>query len=80
MVEATDTTDATLTEYKRDVDPGEPEMGGPRAVSHIKVGTTWQVDDGEMLAENPNEYSVECSCGETFGSWGAATRHAEEAH
>lgn len=74
------TTDATLTEYKRSIDPGEPEMDGPRAVSHIKVGTTWQTDDGEMLGDGPDEYRVECSCGEGFGSWGAAANHAEEEH
>ena len=30
--------------------------------------------------DDPDEYSVECSCGESFGSWGKATRHAEEEH
>jgi hypothetical protein len=74
------TTAATLTEYKRDFDPGEPEMDGPRAVSHVKVGTTWQTDEGEMLDENPEDYHVECSCGEEFSSWGQATNHAENEH
>lgn len=74
-------TVATLTEYKRDFDPGEPEMDGPRAVSHIKVGTSWQTDDGKMLDENPDEYRVECEeCGGEFGNWGAAENHAETEH
>ena len=32
------------------------------------------------LGEDPDEYRVECSCGQEFSSWGKATRHVEEEH
>ena len=79
MVADNDTTDATLTEYLTAVET-DNSIEGPAAVDCIKVGHSWQVDEGEMLDNDPDEYRAECSCGETFGSWGAATRHAEEGH
>jgi hypothetical protein len=79
MVGDIETTDATLTEYLTAAET-DNSIEGPAAVDYTKVGHSWQVDEGEMLDDDPGEYRAECSCGETFGSWGAATRHAEEEH
>lgn len=80
MKKNTDSTDATLTEYLTATDNTDPSIDGAARLGHIKVGHSWQVDEGETLDEDPDEYRVECSCGETFGNWGAATAHAEEEH
>jgi hypothetical protein len=75
-------TDATLTEYLAAVDNTDDSIDGPAKLTHIHNSTTglWQVDDGEALNEDPDQYRVECSCGEEFGNWGKATRHAEKQH
>ena len=73
------TTDVTLTEYLSAVDNTDDSIDGAAKITHTQNGTgVWQVDGGEELEEDPDEYRVECSCGESFGSWGKATRHAEE--
>lgn len=74
-----DTTDATLTEYLRAVETDD-SIEGPAAVEYSNVGHSWQVDGAEMLDDDPDEYRAECSCGETFTSWGAAAQHVEEEH
>ena len=71
----------TLTEYLSAVDNTDDSIEGAAKITHIQNGTgVWQTDDGEGLDEDPDEYRVECSCGEKFGSWGKATRHVEEDH
>jgi len=75
------TTDATLTEHLRAVDNTDDSIDGAARLTHTQNGTgVWQTDDGEGLDEDPDEYRVECSCGEVVGSWGKATRHTEEEH
>jgi hypothetical protein len=34
----------------------------------------------QLSDEDPDEYRVECSCGEEFATWGKATRHVIEEH
>ena len=72
-------TDATLTEYLPAASNTDDSIDGPARIRYIKVGASWQTDEGEGLEADP-EYHVECSCGEEFGSWGAATDHAAEEH
>jgi hypothetical protein len=73
--------DATLTEHLSAVDNTDDSIDGAAKITHTQNGTgVWQVDGGEELEEDPDEYRVECSCGESFGSWGKATRHADEEH
>lgn len=72
-----DAQNPTLTEHLR-AHEYEYEADGPVAVTYIKVGNTWQEDTLEELDEDPAEYRCECSCGESFDSWGAATDHVEE--
>ena len=79
MAQNNDATDATLTEYLPAAQNGDDSIDGPARISYIKVGFSWQTDDGEKLEADP-EYRVECSCGEEFGNWGAATKHADEEH
>jgi hypothetical protein len=81
MVADSNTTDATLTEYLAAADPGHPYTEGPCKVEWevSGLGRNSQIDV-EELPKDPDEYRVECSCGETFGNWGAATRHAEGEH
>ena len=74
------TMDATLTEYLSAVDNTDDSIDGAAKLTHIKVGISWQPDDGEELDEDPDEYYVECSCGEEIGSWGKAKHHVEEDH
>ena len=74
------TMDATLTEYLSAVDNHDDSIAGAAKRTHIQVGISWQVDDGEELGEDPDEYRVECSCGAGFSSWGQATHHVEEDH
>jgi len=74
------TTDATLTEYLRGFENTDDSIDGAAKLTHRKVGISWQVDDGEELDEDPDEYRVECSCGEEIGSWGKAKHHVETDH
>ena len=74
------TMDVTLTEYLSAADNTDDSIDGAAKLTHIQNGISWQVDDGEGLEEDPDEYRVECSCGEGIGSWGKATRHVEEEH
>ena len=75
------TTDATLTEHLRAVDNTDDSIDGAAKITHTQNGTgVWQTDDGDELDEDPDEYRVECSCGEEFGSWGKATHHVDEEH
>ena len=62
------TTDATLTESLRAFENRDDSIDGAARITHIQNGMgVWQVDDGEELDEDPDEYGVECSCGEEFG-------------
>jgi len=71
---------ATLTEYLPARENGDDSIDGHAKITYIKPSVgSWQTDSGEELEEEP-EYRVECSCGEEFGNWGAATEHAEEEH
>lgn len=79
MKQTTDTTDATLTEHLPAADNVYDEPEGAAKIDHIKVGHSWQTDDGESVDE-VTRYGVECSCGETFDTWQAATEHAESQH
>ncbi len=72
-------TEATLTEYLPAADNTDPSIGGAAKITYINVDHSWQTDEGEEI-EEPDDYRVECSCGEEFGSWGAATNHAENEH
>jgi len=71
-----------LTEYVSAVDNTDDSINGPAKLTSIQVGPAgvWSRDDGEPLDEDPDEYRVDCSCGETFGRWGAATAHVDESH
>jgi len=80
MEQQTASTDATLTEYLPAADNARDTIDGAAKVTLVQDGRwIWVDDSGESLDE-VTEYSVECSCGETFGNWGSATRHAEESH
>ena len=75
------TTGATLTEYLRAVDNTDDSIDGAAKITHTQNGMdVWLTDDGKGLDEGPDEYRVECSCGEKVGNWGDATRHVEEDH
>ena len=74
------TTVAALTEHLSAVDNTDDSIDGAAKITHIKVGISWQPDDGEELEEDPDEYFVECSCGQEFSSWGKARHHAETEH
>ena len=75
------TMDVMLTEHLSAVDNIDDSIDGAAKITHVRNGAdVWQTDDGQELEEDPDEYSVECSCGEFFGSWGKATRHADEEH
>ena len=79
--DSTETTDkhATLTEYLSAVDNTDDSIDSAAKITHVRNGAgVWQTDDGEGLEDDPDEYRVECSCGEEFANWGKATRHAEE--
>lgn len=73
-------TDATLTEYLAARDNTDPSIDGPARIEYVQAGNSWQADDGEALDEDPDQYRAECSCGEEFGSWQAATTHVAEEH
>jgi len=72
-------TDATLTEYLPAADNTDDSIDGAAKIAYTKVNQSWKTDSGEELDSDP-EYRVECSCGEAFGNWGNATRHAEQDH
>ena len=75
------TTVAALTEHLSAVDNLDDSIDGAAKRTHIQNGMgSWRVDGGEELGEDPDEYRVECSCGEEFSSWGKATHHVEEDH
>ena len=75
------TTDVTLTEYLSAVDNTDDSIDGAAKITHTQNGTgVWQVDGGEELEEDPDEYRVECSCGESFGFCGQGINHVEEEH
>jgi len=75
------TMDATLTEHLSAAENTDDSIDGAARLTHMQIGTgLWQIDDGDELGENPDEYRVECSCGESFGSWGKATDHVEDEH
>ena len=75
------TMDATLTEYLRAFENTDDSIDGAAKRTHIRNGMGgWRVDDGEELDEDPDEYFVECSCGQEFSSWGKARHHAETEH
>ena len=69
----------TLTEYLA-ADETDDSIDGPAAVNYRHYGGRWRVDSGTVLDSDPDEYRAECSCGETFGSWGKAIRHARDEH
>ena len=71
----------TLTEYLSAVDNTDDSIEGAAKITHIQNGTgVWQTDDGEGLEEDPDDYRVECSCGESFDFFGLAIYHVEEEH
>jgi hypothetical protein len=75
------TTDATLTEYLRAFENTDDSIDGAARITYTQNGTgVWQTDDGDELGEDPDEYRVECSCGEEFESWGKATHHVADEH
>jgi hypothetical protein len=75
------TMDATLTEHLSAVDNIDDSIDGAAKITHVRNGAdVWQTDDGQELEEDPDEYRVECSCGESFGSFGQAIHHVEEEH
>ena len=73
--------DVMLTEHLSAVDNIDDSIDGAAKITHVRNGAdVWQTDDGRPLEEDPDEYRVECSCGESFGSFGQAIRHVEEEH
>ena len=75
------TMDATLTEHLSAARNTDDSIDGAAKITHIQNGAgVWQVDEGEQLEENPDEYRVECSCGESFDFCGLAIYHVEEEH
>ena len=75
------TMDATLTEYLSAAENTDDSIDGAARLTHMQIGTgLWQIDDGRVLDEDPDEYRVECGCGAEFSSWGKATQHVEEEH
>jgi len=81
MAQNNATMGATLTECLSAVDNTDDSIDGAARLTHIQNGMgVWQIDDGEELEEDPDEYRVECGCGAGFGTWGKATHHVEEEH
>ena len=78
-MEHNNATMATLTEHLSAADNTDDSIDGAAKITHVRNGAgVWQTDDGEGLEDDPDEYRVECSCGEEFANCGNATRHAEE--
>ena len=75
------TMDVTLTEYLSAARNTDDSIDGAAKITHTQNGAgVWQTDDGEELEDDPDDYRVECSCGEEFRSWGKATHHVDEKH
>jgi hypothetical protein len=73
------TTDATLTEYLCAAANTDDSIDGAARLTHMQTGKgVWQIDGGQGLEEDPDEYRVECSCGAEYWSWGKATRHVAD--
>ena len=73
------TTDATLTEHLSAARNTDDSIDGAAKITHTQNGKgVWQIDDGERLEDDPDEYRVECSCGESFDFCGLAIYHVEE--
>ena len=70
----------TLTEYLSAVDNLRDSIDGAAKITHKQIKGVWQVDEVEELEEDPDEYRVECSCGESFGFCGQGINHVEEEH
>ena len=80
-MEQNNATMATLTEHLSAADNTDDSIDGAAKITHTQNGKgVWQTDDGEGLDEDPDEYCVVCSCGESFGSWGKAIHHVEAEH
>jgi len=79
-MEHNNATMATLTEHLSAADNTDESFEGAAKITHIQNGAgVWQIDGGDDLEEDPDEYRVECSrCGAEFGSWGTATRHVAD--
>ena len=79
FMEQNNATMATLTEHLSAARNTDDSIDGAAKITHTQNGKgVWQIDDGERLEDDPDEYRVECSCGEEFANWGNAIRHAEE--
>ena len=81
--DSTETTDkhATLTEYLSAARNTDDSIDGAAKITHTQNDKgVWQIDDGERLEDDPDEYRVECSCGESFDFCGLAIYHVEEEH
>ena len=75
------TMDVTITEYISAADNTDDSIEGAAKITHSQNGKgIWQIDEVEGLEKDPDDYRVECSCDESFGNYGKATRHAEEEH
>ena len=80
-MEHNNATMATLTEYISAADNTDDSIEGAAKITHSQNGKgIWQIDEVEGLEKDPDDYRVECSCDESFGNYGKATRHAEEEH
>jgi len=82
MSESMRTTDALLTEYLPAADNQRDTIDGAAKITLAQDGRgLWVDDSGERLDSDPAAYHVECEeCGETFDTWGSATRHADNQH
>ena len=60
------TMDVTLTEYLSAARNTDDSIEGAAKITHRQIKGVWQTDDGERLEEDPDDYRVECSCGESF--------------
>jgi hypothetical protein len=74
------TMDVTLTEHLSAVENTYDSIEGAAKITHRQIKGVWQTDDGERLEEDPDDYRVECSCGESFDVCGNAIYHVEEEH
>ena len=80
-MEHNNATMETLTEHLSAADNTDDSIDGAAKITHIQNGKgVWQIDDGERLEDDPDEYCVVCSCGEEFRFCGIAIYHVEEEH
>ena len=80
-MEQNNATMATLTEHLSAADNTDDSIDGAAKITHIQNGKgVWQIDDGERLEDDPDEYCVVCSCGESFDFCGLAIYHVDEEH